>query len=321
MLQNDDTTDTVETLSVTDGDDATTTTTTTTPVEDRGDSLGGDIDQATLGSVVAEADAHEGEPAPGAKPNSPFIPVARFNQVNQAKNDLAEKLAAAELELETLRKGSAPPPPAATPAPAPAEPEFDVQAKEIEYADALMEGDSKRAAGIRQEINAHIQEQASLQAEARIERRNSAQTQADALQAASAQAVADFPYLDTPEGEDAMDLILLARDKSIRAGVEPAKALADAVSKIAPRFAPQEATPQPGEGTPGSRLPTAAPATDNRTTNAIARGAQDSMRQAPIAPVGLGNRATETRLDVSQMTEKQFEALPEAEKKRLRGDV
>jgi hypothetical protein len=35
---------------------------------------------------------------------------------------------------------------------------------------------------------------------------------------------------------------------------------------------------------------------------------------------GIGNRATQGRIDVTTLTEAQFEALPDAEKKKLRGD-
>lgn len=307
MLQDQD--DTTTDLNLTDGDDATTTTTTT--VEDRGDELSPEINAAALKSVLSEAESEGATTTDEAttKPNSPFVPMVRFNQVNEAKNDLATKLAEANAELERLRAGGQPPaaaPAPAAPAPAPA---VDLKAMHRQHAEALMEGDTDRAVEIAEQIT--LENRRIAREEIRSE--NAHTTVVQSLQQASDQALTDFPYLDTDEGADALELIVLARDKAIANGVQPAKALADAVAKIAPKFAPP--------GTPVSGLQTAATQSDNRPSNARERGARDSNLQAPIAPVGVGNRTTENRNDVANMTEAQFESLPEADKRRLRGDM
>lgn len=312
MLQDND--DSVTTLNLSDGDDTTTTTTTTeTPtVEDRGDELTPALNPEALAAVVAEDDgagAADGA-GEGGKPNSPFVPMARFSQVNEQKNELATKLAEAQAELDRLRAGGQP---AAAPAaaPAPAAPSVELKALHREHADALMEGDVDRAVEIAEQIAAENRRMAREE----IRREDAMAQVANSLQQASAQAVADYPYLDTPEGADALELILLDRDKAIAAGKPAHQALADAVAKIAPRFAPAET------GTPQTRLQNTGGGVDNRTANAIQRGARDSTLQAPMAPVGVGNRTTENRPDVANMTEAQFESLSDAEKRRMRGDM
>ncbi len=312
MLQDQD--DTTTDLNLTDGEGEDTT---TTEREDRGDELSPEITAAALNSVLAEADAEGATTTTAnddgaAKHNSPFVPMARFSQVNEQKNELANRLAEANAELERLRAGgqpattAAPAPAPAAPAPAPA---IELKALHREHAEALMEGDTDRAVEIAEQIA--LENRRMAREEIRIDQAREAAVQT--LQQASAQAVADFPYLDTPEGADALELIVLARDKAIASGVQPAQALADAVARIAPKFAPP--------GTPDSGLQSVANRSDNRPSNARERGARDSNLQAPIAPVGVGNRTTENRNDVANMTEAQFESLPEADKRRLRGDM
>ena len=122
-----------------------------------------------------------------------------------------------------------------------------------------------------------------------------------------------YPWLNQPESDDVLELILAARDRKIAAGMPPHLALADAANTIAPRFAP-------AGDTPSGDLPKVAAAKDTRPAAALARGAADSTAQPPALQAGIGQRATATRVNVSQMTEEQFEALTPAEKKRLRGD-
>lgn len=310
MLQDND--DSVTTLNLNDGDGAAdTTTTTTTTVEDRGDELTPAVNPQALAAVVAEDDAGGATDGAGegGKPNSPFVPMARFSQVNEQKNELATKLAEAQAELERYRTGGQAP--AAAPAPAPAAPAVELTALHREHAEALMEGDTDRAVEIAVQIAAENRRIAREE----IRQEEALAKVANTLQEASAQAIADFPYLDTPEGADALELIVLDRDKAIASGVPPHVALANAVAKIAPRFAPADG------GTPQTRLQNSNGGVDNRTANAIQRGARDSTMQAPMAPVGVGNRTTENRPDVANMTEAQFESLSDAEKRRMRGDM
>jgi hypothetical protein len=120
--------------------------------------------------------------------------------------------------------------------------------------------------------------------------------------------------LNTPEGADTLELILAARDRKIANGMPPHLALADAANTIAPKFAPEGETPPSRVSANGE------PAKDSRPAAALARGAADSTAQPPALQAGIGQRATAARVNVSQMTEEQFEALTPAEKKRLRGD-
>ena len=299
--------------------------------EDRGDVVDPGVSTEALQALVAsdkgEGEGSAGAPAaapapaddedPGTPP--PGIPKSRFVQVNEESKAAIARNAELEAELERLRAGqaSAAPAPAPTAAPAPAA-EFDEDAQEEAYAAALMEGDTKKASSIRRAINAHVREQAAADARQEVEQQRLQDQQratADALAAESQATLQAFPYLNTEEGKEALLLIVEARDGKIARGMAPLDALRSAVKAIAPKFAPA------GQGdTPSKDLPQAEPKTDLRQAAAVERGAKASMAQPAALTGGVGERAESGRINVAQLTDEQFEKLPDAEKRRLRGD-
>lgn len=275
---------------------------TNTP-EDRGDVV------TPTATEPAKAEPAATEP-PAAEPKSGGIPKARFDEVNERRKEAERELEAAQAEIQRLSAKSTPAPAAAkdvTDAPAS---DFDEDAMEQAYIDAMLDGDSAKAKEIRKEINANLRQQAAVEVETRSTQRSAAAS----LTQASAQAVQDFPYLDTDEGSYALGLIVSARDAAIARGVPAHTALADAVAKIAPRFAPAADT------TPSKGLQDGKPPVDTRTQLAMERGALDSTKQPPALQAGLGNRSDKVRVDVQGLDEEQFAALTPAEKKALRGD-
>lgn len=278
---------------------------------DRGDELHPELAKDSLSAVVANADDLEevDDAKPDATKPSARIPKARFDEVNdQRKTALREaeeaRQHAADLarELQALRQ------PATAAATVPAVAGFDADAKEVEYTEALMEGDTAKATAIRREINAQLRQQAVKEARESIERNMSQRQQESALQAESVASVEAYPYLGTEEGAEALELILASRDARIAKGVHPATALRQAVAAIAPRFAPP------------SGIAHETPKTDARTSNAMARGAADSNLQPPAVQAGIGSRATAGRVNVETLNDEQFDNLSQEEKKRLRGD-
>ena len=281
--------------------------------EDRGDDFtptadtedgedGGETPPAAAG---AEHDGGDGHDNGGT---SKGIPRGRFNEVNQQRKDALAQIAALQEEITSLKAPRETAPSAAPAAAAPAA-AFDVDAQEEAYVNALLDGDTKAAVTIRQQINAQLRQQAAESVTQEMTAR-----QAEQLLKTTANSVSNaYPWLNDPENDDVLELILAARDRKIAAGMPAHLALADAANTIAPRFAP-------AGGTISGDLPKGAAAKDTRLAAALARGAADSTAQPPALQAGIGQRATATRVNVSQMTEEQFEALTPAEKKRLRGD-
>lgn len=275
-----------------------------------GDGGGNGGDGGATAAAAEPADDSHGE---GAR-RGHGIPKSRFDEVNERKKAVEAENERLRRELEEARNAKPAPAPAAASAPAAtpaAEPaKFDADAKEEEYVAALMEGDTGKAAKIRREINAHLVAQASEHAEAKVTSREAAKLLAAEVEAT----MKAHSWLDTPEGAEALELIVAARDHAIAKGVPAHQALRDAVTKIAPKFAPPAGDPPAGD------LQDSAAATDTRTANALKRGAADSQAQPPVVQAGIGNRATAARVNVAELDDEQFANLPEAEKKRLRGD-
>lgn len=326
------------------GDDGADAGGTDTSVVDRGDVVDPALTAENLEAVAGAGGADDanspGEDPEGEGANGEVgegehgrqaptgIPKGRFNEVNQQRKEALAALAAANEEIARLKAAQAPaaqtsaPAPAGTPAAAPAAKtaaaaapeqagEFDVEAQEEAYVAALMEGNTKGAVAIRREINAHMQREASSRATQELTARQGAQLLAQAASNVSQV----YPWLDKAEHAEVLDLIIAARDRKIAQGMPAHLALVDAANTIAPKFAPAD-----DGGTPSRVSEKDAPAKDLRPAAAIARGAADSTAQPPALQVGIGERATATRVNVAQMTEEQFEALTPAEKKRLRGD-
>ncbi|WP_312836403.1 hypothetical protein [Comamonas sp.] len=326
----------------------------TATAEDRGDVVDPELNSSTLAAVVGEAgdqggaeeagaaeagneagtgsagneapaDNHEGsesgEGAAGGR--SAGIPPARFNEVNQKRKEAETALAEAQAEIERLKRGVEKP---ATPAPTPAAnapttapaAAFDEDAQEQAYVTALLEGDAKRAAEIRKGINAHLRAEAANTAMQKAEEQRLADQQqaiGRALAAETALTVEKYPYLDTPEGAEAVELIVAARDAKIAKGVPAHEALRAAVAMIAPKFAPAESAAAPSRVSKEE-----AQAADSRTSAAIARGAAASVAQPPALNGGVGDRAAAGKVSVEKMTDDQFDQLSDAEKRRMRGD-
>ena len=301
-----------------------------TAVEEKPD-MGNDLDPEPTETQAAAADGGstggdggdppagdnteaEGEDGQGGK-RSAGIPKARFNEVNEERKKALSELEAAKAEIERLRAATEKPA-ATAPASAPAavSDDADIDAKEQEYAEALYAGDGKKAAAIRREINEQLVKQATAQAREVAATEFTARESKTLLQAAVQTAVAAYPWLNDPEGADALDLILAARDQRISKGMPAHLALIEAVNKIAPKFAPDSDTP--------SRVSEKQePAKDLRTPAAIARGLTDSDRQPAAAQAGIGNRATPTRIDWKALDEDQFAAVPKDELRKALGNA
>lgn len=291
-------------------------------IEDRGDVVvEADADKevktdppaSTTATPAAAATPAAGDDTDAGKKEMPgYVPRARLNEVLDTNKDLKAQLAEAQrVAQEALAMTK---PAAAAPA-TPAAPAWDESAKEQEYADALIDGDTKKAAAIRVEINGHIREQATTEAETRVEARQSQSAAKGDLDSAVSEAIEKFPYLNADGGEEALDAIVALRDtRFAQGGITMGNALRYAVGKLADKLAPES------DGTPGRVLPTDPGKTDTRPSNALARGAADANLQPPSTQVGAGNRQTAGRVDVAAMDDDQFKNMSKTDKKRLRGD-
>lgn len=232
------------------------------------------------------------------------VPYARFREVNESKRQLEEQLAAMQQEVQALKAGRQPD---AAPATAPAPAAFDVDAAEEQYAQALLDGDTKAATSIRREINQHISDSA-LQ---RFEQTSRQQESATKAQDVVARALQEHPWLDQEEGAAALEMIEAMVLAKTTAGVPRHIALANAIATVAPRFAPD--SPPVGLGNRNAPV-------DTRLERADKRGAADSLLQPAAVQAGMGNRATAPKIDDStKLTDDQISNLPKDEMDKALG--
>ncbi len=260
-----------------------------------------------LKQVAADDDADtEGEP--GKKPPPNFVPRARLNEVSEQLAETKALLAAA------LNKPAAP----AAPAP-PTEPAFDVKAARKAYLAAVASGDDDKALELDEQIEAHRMRVAEENAVKRIRQENQEQTAqqvATELASAAKGIQKTYPQLDAKSDDadpEAIDFVIFRRDKLIAAGTPAGEALRQAADLAAKAF-----------GFAKGEKKEPAPTDDPDTTRTIAartRNADAASRQPPELG-GRGDRGTQQqRVNVAEMTDEEFAALPAAEKKRLRGDA
>lgn len=257
---------------------------------------------------VTAATATEPDEGEDAGKVSNGIPRARMNEVIRQREAAQAEAEELRREIERLRAGQG----GAAPAPAspasPAAQTFDVRAAEEQYAQAMLDGDVKVAAALRMQINAHIEEAAFT----RFSEATSSQQAAVKAQATVEELLQAYPWLDAPEGAEALELIEASVMLKMSRGTSRHQALAEATNAIAPRFAP--------DGTPRRVLPANQGAVDTRSERADRRGSADSLLQPAAVQAGMGNRATPSQVDANRLTDDEYMALPEAERKRLRGD-
>ena len=250
----------------------------------------------TQDAETQDAEAKEQEP-PRRKEQR--IPKSRFDEVN-------EKYKAVKAQLEELRaKGQA--------EEQAAEGQYDFDSKEQEYLEMVLDGKTAEAAALRREIRAA--ERAQLQAEmdarsSQVVNRTNVQQGLQELSDAYAEAYPAFdPESDSYDG-DAIDEV-----KALYAGYysqsgDTLTSFQKAVEAVI-KIKGFEAV----EGEYEDEAPVAKP-----SPKQVAAKVAMAKKQPPsLASKGTGNAARDVP-DLAGLSEKEFEALPDTTKARLRGD-
>lgn len=269
---------------------------------DRGDDFTPETDEGAPAAPVEDEAA-----AQAAR----MIPKSRFDEVNNAKKTAEQENARLLAELEALRTGAAPAAPAA-----PVEPEVPANEAladlEDQYTDALMDGDKDKAREVRMKINAIVSTDARAQAVQEIENRNSQVEFEQSIDEAVSTVIGQYPQFDDSgdlADPDAIETMVAMRNHYITdKGMSAAQAIVAAANKVATMFA---------FGTPKAEETTGV---DPRTLAAMQRGAAVAAAQPSTSAVGVGTRQDAPRANISTMSEDEFDALPDPEKRRMRGD-
>jgi hypothetical protein len=275
-------------------------------VEDDGNSDGG-----------SESGSEDEDGSEDGRDDDPRIPKARLDQVIAQREELKQYAARLEEREDKLLKLLE-----ATQAPKeqePAKPVFDMDAKEGEALDAMLEGDADRYKQIRAEINRHLLEEA---------RANVSNIESFATKAAKeeARAIKDeerfqmavdtfseqYPFLNAGDkdfNEEALVTIDKLYQKFLGAGDSKTEALTEAVMLIAPKYAKPE------------KEESLSRAKGARRAKAVKKAA-DAANSTPPETKGRSTQKVEefSYEALAAMSEAEYRKLPNSIKKKLRGD-
>lgn len=246
-------------------------------------------------AAALEASRKEAE----GKKKQPMIPKSRLDEV-LAKNKILEK------ERDEARA-------AATPAkPEKEEAAFDFKAQEKLYMQAVRDGEDDKALEIRDAIRtAERAEHTAASREDTVEVDDKA-----AMVRAAAAIEENFPQFVKGHAEfnqEATDRVVKMRNALIASGSSMVSALNEAVEFVVNKYG----FDKPLEEVPDPKVVNLDDKRKKDTAKKI-----DLQKKQPPDMDGEGERSrSQSEIDLNEMSEDEFNALPETTKRRLRGDI
>jgi len=235
----------------------------------------------------------------------PMVPKARLDEVLAKQKALQKQLD--DINAATEKSAEAPE-------------EYDFDAKEVEYQNMVLDGETDKAVGLRREIRKA--ERATLEFEMRAEMNQtvSQDRQMNALQQAANAMEEAYPVFSRDSedySEDMTNEVVELRDAFILKGYEAVDALSKAVRYVVKDNGLDEVDQD------APSLAGTAKKTDElaKKRTQISKKLKAAESQPPELPGESSSTHGEKTLDLSSMTEEEFDALPEATLKRLRGDT
>lgn len=260
---------------------------------------------------VAEAEEpeqaeEEPEIEPEDEPKKPMVPKSRLDEVlakQKALQKQLDDLMAAKEQVEN------------------APDQYDFAEKEIEYQNLVLDGESQKAAALRAEIRQAERAQLEYELSQKMEQKVTQNQQMTALQQAASDLEANFPVFDrtSPDySEEYTQEVIDLRDAFIVKGDNAVAALSKAAKFVIKEYGLDSSGEAP------SLANKAAPKQADEVAKKraeVSRKLKAAASQPPELPGESSASRGERAADLSNMTEDEFNALPEATLKRLRGDI
>jgi len=253
----------------------------------------------------AEVEAEE-EPVAKEKPaKKPMVPKARLDEVLAKQKALQKQLD--EINAANEKAEEAPE-------------SYDFDAKEVEYQNMVLDGETEKAVALRREIRKAEREQLEYEMRQEMSQTVNQDRQMTALQQAASAMEDAYPVFDRNSddfNEDMTNEVVELRDAFIMKGYEAVDALSKAVKYVVKDHDLDQAQ----ESVPS--LAGKAQKTDElaKKRAQVSKKLKAADAQPPELPGESSSTHGEKALDLSTMTEEEFDALPEATLKRLRGDI
>ena len=227
----------------------------------------------------------------------PMIPKKRFDEVLAKQKALQKQLEEATNPQEKVE----------------ALPDYDFQAKELEYQQHILNGEGEKAAELRSEIREQERQTMLYEVQQQLGQTVQQSTEAAALQAKALELQAEYPVLDENhvsydevKAQEVMDL----RDAYMIQGFQAADALQKATTLLMPAKEVESA-------------PSSAP-------DPVIKKAQEKKKAANVdkkikaaesqPPEMKGKNKVDKKIDIDLLSTDEFDALPEETLRRMRGD-
>ena len=202
--------------------------------------------------------------------------------------------------------------------------DYDFAAKEVEYQTLVLDGESDKAAALRQEMRKAEREQLAFEMRQEMTQTVAQSQQATALQSAAADLEANFPVFDQNSevynAEYTQEVIEL-RDAFMTQGFGAVDALSKAANFVIKSYDLAETTSDTESALASTKAPTGNADEVAKKRAQVSKKLKAAEAQPPELPGESSANRGEKTLDVASMTEEEFAALPEATLKRLRGDI
>jgi len=259
-----------------------------------------DVSHETEEAVAEEAEKKE-EPEK-KETKSPMIPKSRLDEVLAQNKALKKRIA----QTEEAEKAAEEAPDA-----------YDFDAKEDEYMDAVLDGDKDKARAIRKEIRQAQRTQIETELTKDIESKVTRSSTETAIRDAASAIEEAFPIFDAnaPEfNKELTDEVNKYMTGFISAGQNPVEALEEATTYVLQKN-------NMIDSSTGAEVPVLGQAKEQKKRSQVSKKLKAADSQPPELPGESSAAKGEKALDIHNMTAEEFDALPEATLKRLRGDV
>jgi hypothetical protein len=197
--------------------------------------------------------------------------------------------------------------------------EYDFAEKEVEYQNLVLDGESQKAAALRAEIRAAERAQLEYEMTQKMTKTVSENQQLAALQQAASDLEASFPVFDQGSSDynaEYTQEVIDLRDAFILKGENAVAALSKAAKFVVREYGLDNDVAPSLTAKPKNTIDEVA-----KKRAEVSRKLKAADSQPPELPGESSANRGERTLDVSTMTEDEFNALPEATLRRLRGDV
>lgn len=263
------------------------------------------VEEEETTAEVEESVAEE----PEITSKKPMVPKSRLDEVLAKQKALQKQLDDMKAAQEVAEN---------------APEEYDFESKEVEYQQLLLDGEAEKAAALRQAMRKAEREQIAYEMRQEMSQTVAQSQQATALQTAANELEANFPVFDqnsdSYNAEYTQEVIDL-RDAFITQGFGAVEALGKAANFVVKNYDLVDASP--ATSTLGADTAPAARQADEvaKKRAQVSRKLKAAEAQPPELPGESSANRGEKPLDISSMTEEEFNSLPEATLKRLRGDI